>query len=199
MNRRSNKKVPTPTYRANAVIPKSMQRKQDISKKNENRKRTHNLRNGSINKSLPDSTKRNNSVNTNVGRQITIDARELEEIGNSFSLLFNMLEDLKRPVMMSNYSDDTAQQNEDLSIPKDETVFHAIEECVENDPYDPEEEFNRSDDNVLITNKYDSQYNASLAMKDRVKTKATEHSAPEEAEKEWVRNIIYSIFYSYYV
>ncbi|KOB73596.1 Uncharacterized protein OBRU01_10577 [Operophtera brumata] len=167
VNRRSNKKVIIPTYRANAVIPKSMQPKQDSSKKNDNRKRTHNERNGSIKKSLPDSTKRNNSLNTNVDRPITIDAREIQEIGNSFNLLFKMLEDLKRPIMMSNFCEDTAQQNDDLQIPKNEAVIHAVEDCEENDPYDPEEEFNRSDDNVLITNKYDSQYNATLAIKER--------------------------------
>lgn len=175
----------TPSYRAIAVIPKSMQPllNNTNSKKNDSRKRTHNERNGSINKSLPDSTKRNNSLNTNVGRRITIEAHELEEIGNSFRLLFSMLEDLKRPGMM-NYNDNNKQIVENQL--RDETVVHAVEDCEENDPYDPEEEFNRSDDNVLITNKYTSQYNASLKMKDRVKANTSKQSTSEAGENEWV-------------
>lgn len=184
VNRKSGKKVLIPSYRANAIIPISMQ-----DSKIDNRKRTHT---GSFHKSLPDSTKRNNCLNTVAGKR-TID-RELEEIGNSFRLLFKMLDDLKRPLIMGNFIDD-CQQNvtlanatqtvQEIHSPINATV--ADEE--ENDPYDPEEEFNRSDDNVLISNKYDSQYNASIALKDRVKT--VEQSATEGEKNEWVRKVSY--------
>lgn len=157
------------------------------SKKTDSRKRTHNERKGSLNKSLPDSTKRNNSLNTTVGRRITIDVRELEEIDNSFRLLFSMLEDLKRPVMMNNYTEDNQQNVEDIPKNNIDGVIHAVEEYEENDPYDPEEEFNRSDDNVLITNKYDSQYNTSSMVKNSLMAKTSgQPNATEDIE--WVSN-----------
>lgn len=145
-NRRSSKKVIVPRHRANPVIPKMMQQAILI-----NRKRIHNgtpkaIAMQSMNKSSPDSTRKKGTIQT-----VSIDVREIIKIKNTFKTLFKMLEDMKRPVstldQASNESvtekiDNTSQLNQTIEEDKAEASEH--------------EDFNRSDDNVLITNKYNN-------------------------------------------
>lgn len=170
----------TPSHRAPAIIPKIMQ---DALSKNElSRKRAHNgdIRDVSYNKSLPDSTKRNNTSEISA-QTVTIDARELANISNSFRVLFRMIEQLKRPMTQITQTFDspqlavyqntidnnsqlvrtTFQNTIDNTTQVNESVVQAVAESEEPVEYE-NEEFNRSDDNVLITNKYDNQYNASV-------------------------------------
>uniref|UniRef100_A0A2A4K211 BEN domain-containing protein n=1 Tax=Heliothis virescens TaxID=7102 RepID=A0A2A4K211_HELVI len=149
-NRRSSKKIMTPSHRANPVIPKIMQQANML-----NRKRTYDsLKNASINKTIPDSTRKNNQ-NVKGQQNVTIDVRELMNIKNSFQVLFNMLEDLKRPVS----SAVNQSSNDQTSVPfkpEDSHVSYnrSVDELKEDDENSENEEFNRSDDNVLISNKY---------------------------------------------
>lgn len=183
----------TPSHRATPVIPKIMQ--DALSKKNDvSRKRAHNgdNRNASFNKSLPDSTKRNNTTEIN-GQTVTIDARELASISNSFRVLFRMIEELKRP-MTQTFNPiqlEVYQKTLENKPQVNETVVQAIEECEENDEYE-NEEFNRSDDNVLITNKYDKQYNASATMPVNNQYKElvqTTKKGTNTEDSEWVSRI----------
>lgn len=100
VNRRTSKKVIIPSHRANAVIPKKMQNKEANSKKNESgRKRTHNetVRNNSFNKTAPDSTivQQNNKGKSN--KRCTLDIKQLQEIGETFRSLFQIIRELKKP------------------------------------------------------------------------------------------------------
>ncbi|XP_075980197.1 uncharacterized protein LOC142979253 isoform X1 [Anticarsia gemmatalis] len=146
-NRRSSK-VLTPSNKANAVMNMI------------NRKRSHNdstkTGNSSMNKSLPDSTKKNQ----NGAKKVTIDARELKEIRNTFKTLFKILEDMKRPLNANESSTGrTLRVSPELEA-QDTThqsysqlIDESMEDDKENDISD-NDEFNRSDDNVLISNRY---------------------------------------------
>ncbi|CAH0588955.1 unnamed protein product [Chrysodeixis includens] len=158
-NRRSSKKVIVPRHRANPVIPKMMQQAFLL-----NRKRQHNgtpkaIAMQSLNKSSPDSTRKN--LQKGMPQSVSINVNELIKIKNSFKTLFKMLEDLKRPVSMLNQT-----SNETLTGKLDNTsqFNHSMEEDKEE--MSEHEDFNRSDDNVLITNKYNNVKTKNVGKKD---------------------------------
>lgn len=153
INRRTSKKIIIPSHRATPVIPKIMQQANM-----NHRKRKHNdsPKNKFINKSLPDSTRRNTNQN-GVGLQnVTIDVRELMNMKNSFRMLFKMLEDLKRPAsrMMNRSCNEIIQAGLKTQDMTHTPYNQSLEEEEEKEENSENEEFNRSDDNVLITNKF---------------------------------------------
>ncbi|XP_037293045.1 uncharacterized protein LOC115440216 [Manduca sexta] len=155
-NRRSSKKILTPSNKVNAIIPKSMQQSNSI-----NRKRSYkDIGKGTpVNKSLADSTKKHNSSKTETSqKKITIDVRELISIRNSFKALFKTIDDLKRAVVPNFIPDEEKITLDDIIpvVKATDALEETVEEYKELENNDSEE-FDRSDDNVLITNKYDNQ------------------------------------------
>ncbi|XP_026746373.1 early boundary activity protein 2-like isoform X2 [Trichoplusia ni] len=165
-NRRSSKKVIVPRHRANPVIPKMMKHANLI-----NRKRQHNgtpkaIAMQSMNKSSPDSTRKN--LQKGNPQNVSIDVRELIKIKNSFKTLFKMLEDMKRPVsMLDQTSNETVTEKINNTSQFNQSMEEDKEEMSEH------EDFNRSDDNVLITNKYNN-----------VKVTTAKNTGPKDDE--WV-------------
>lgn len=165
-NRRSSKKVIVPRHRANPVIPKMMQHANLL-----NRKRQHNgtpkaIAMQSMNKSSPDSTRKN--LQKGNPQNVSIDVRELIKIKNSFKTLFKMLEDMKRPVsMLDQTSNETVTEKINNTSQFNQSMEEDKEEMSEH------EDFNRSDDNVLITNKYNN-------------VKVTTAKKPVSKDDEWV-------------
>lgn len=143
-----------PTNKVNAIIPKSMQQ----TRNSICRKRTYKdaAANSAVNY-IADSTRKPPIKNNENTEKVTIDIEELISIKNSFRILFKMIDELKRA---------TAPGGEYKANGKsvDLSAINITESLVE--PTDVEnnesEEFNRSDDNVLITNKYKKQHKTQL-------------------------------------
>lgn len=179
-NRRTSRKVLTPIHRPTAVIPKCMLN----NTKNENKKRKVTYRaekNISANKSLPDSTKINTPKNVDPDK-VPINIRELADIRNCFHQLFQMIDELKRPFgfnveQNAMTSHPTSKTPSPIENAKETTMNIDEEQEFENN----ESDFDRSDDNVLITNKYDNNH------------RSTVKTSPQNEKSEWVTFLFFSI------
>ncbi|XP_047535570.1 early boundary activity protein 1-like [Vanessa atalanta] len=178
--RRNSKKVPTPMHRPNAVV-KVLQERQ-INKNNRSLSDTRKRKYREIltnNKSLPDSTRKNVSPPKDAGETININKIEIFKIKASFDELFQMLNDMKSQSKDQNYTgshnrDEVVQVSKSKILDENEVVGNAS--YVEHSDRSQSEESNRSDDNVLITNKY---HKARMSPENQQKTDS-------HKESEWV-------------
>ncbi|KAJ0174559.1 hypothetical protein K1T71_009667 [Dendrolimus kikuchii] len=172
-NRRTSRKVLTPIHRPNAVIPKCMLN----NTKNENKTRKMTVReekNTSANKSVPDSTKINTTKNV-IPEKVPIDIRELADIRNSFHQLFQMIEELKKPFGFNvNQNAMVSVQASETPSPIENTKDTIVDLDEEQEFENNESDFDRSDDNVLITNKYDNNH------------RSTVKTSPQNETSEWI-------------
>ncbi|XP_069361130.1 uncharacterized protein [Maniola hyperantus] len=187
--RRNSKNVPIPVHRPNAVVNvlKERQKNMDSKTNNQSRKRKHKQTQAGK-KSLPDSTKKhlpppNTSVDT-----ISLNKKNILDMKASFDELFKIIHDMKPESERgtSKYFDYTAavQQepiNEDtINVP----VYNNTEAYAESEKSQSEES-NRSDDNVLISNKYSKILEIAEAEAKLQQTLNTEQNAEDEVD-EWV-------------
>lgn len=148
-----------------------------------NRKRA---RNDSLdlsrNISVPDSTRRNNLQNGAGNQKVTVSQSELLIFSEHLTTILKLLHDMTRAT--SSALDQNSNQHvpfpvkvEDMNqTPNNQTVDEDIRE--EGEENSANEEFNRSDDNVLITNKYNNM---------AVKTVQNKGAANDE----WVCTFLY--------
>ncbi|CAH2043920.1 unnamed protein product, partial [Iphiclides podalirius] len=152
-NKRGGKKGPVPAHRPNAIIPNVLQARQTNSLNGKRRYKYidahRNDKRESV-KSLPDSTRKGTPPNDSGkgGRveSVSVNVKDILEIKASFRELFQLLNDLK-PQTAKRASElnriQLASNNDTAGVSDGESDrSHSVES-------------NRSDDNVLITNKYD--------------------------------------------
>ncbi|XP_022122965.2 early boundary activity protein 2-like [Pieris rapae] len=132
--KRRNKKDMTPVHRPNAVVKVLQERKLNA---NQSRKRKHNAIHQHTKSFVTNSTKKTQPKNT-----MNIHLKSVLEIRETFQQLFGMINDLKVKAM-GNIKNETLNHSENTKEKSfDDILSHRSEES------------NRSDDNVLITNKY---------------------------------------------
>lgn len=178
-------KVMKPCHRANAVnvtINNRKRKREDVKKKHDK------SNNGNENKkSLPDSTRKNNSPlpNNQDPETITVKVTDLIKMKECFTELFQMMKEMK-----SYYKGDKTEFNATLknSQPvieseanKNNTLVQYENDGNASDVSVKSDESNRSDDNVLITNKYDN-----IAVKEK-KVLKTQDNNKIDLKEEWVR------------
>ncbi|KPJ18689.1 hypothetical protein RR48_10633 [Papilio machaon] len=146
-NKRANKKGPIPLHRPNAIIPNVLQPRQTniVDKKKRCRYVESANKREIVNKSLPDSTRKNTPPNESIKNA---NIKDILEIKTGFRQLFQMLKDLKtqagfvtRECNGTNKNASVVNHTMDLSEGEESDRSQSVES-------------NRSDDNVLISNKY---------------------------------------------
>lgn len=162
----------TPSNKANAVLNM-------VNRKRPRDETPRGVLNLSMNKSVPDSTKKKAIV----GKQVNIEVQEVLNIKNTFKVLFKMVEVWKRalrgnhkPVVLNEEIEERQRNEEVIDNPENLPEVQAYEDDKENENV-VNEEFDRSDDNVLISNRYS---NAGVRTVQRV----------DNGDKEWVMYII---------
>ncbi|XP_045500768.1 uncharacterized protein LOC123698227 [Colias croceus] len=141
---RHSKKVLTPVHRPNAVVNILQERQMNGNHPNKGRKRKYKEIKDEVNKSLPDSTRKNMFTRPNVlNGTVNVKLRNIIEINATFQQLFTMLNALRPP----------QQANTTFLNEESEVIEKTYDEPEESDRSESEES-NRSDDNVLISNKY---------------------------------------------
>lgn len=176
-NSRSKKRILTPSHRANAVIPEGMQSRSNETK-NTTRKRTYNesIKQTKADKSVPDSTKRDTPCVITL-QNVSIDLNDIIGLKECFRDLFQMVKDMKSLNASENISTKSPERD-------------AIRIDVSNDEKENERsrsvESNRSDDNMLITNKYE-KYVAHKNSPSQNQSNNMPNTA-KAGEDEWVIN-----------
>ncbi|XP_013148133.1 PREDICTED: uncharacterized protein LOC106110775 [Papilio polytes] len=149
-NKRANKKGPIPLHRPNAIIPNVLQPRQTniVDKKKHCRYVDSANKREIVNKSLPDSTRKNTPPNDSIKNGHN-NVKDILEIKHGFRQLFQMIKDLKSQAGFVTM--DINGTNKNTSVVNNETMD--ISDGEESDRSQSAES-NRSDDNVLISNKY---------------------------------------------
>ncbi|CAF4810698.1 unnamed protein product [Pieris macdunnoughi] len=132
--KRRNKKNMTPVHRPNAVVKVLQEQKFNA---NQSRKRKHNAIQHHTKSFVTDSTKKTQPKNT-----MNIHLKNVLEIRETFQQLFGMINDLKVKTM-GTIINETLNNSENVKEKSFDDILSPRSE-----------ESNRSDDNVLITNKY---------------------------------------------
>ncbi|XP_045775018.1 uncharacterized protein LOC123873948 isoform X2 [Maniola jurtina] len=187
--RRNSKNVPIPVHRPNAVVNVLKERQKNMNSKtnNQSRKRKHKETQAS-NKSLPDSTKKylpppKTSVDT-----ININKKNILDMKASFEELFKIIDNMKpeserRAGKYFDYT--TAIQQEPMNEDKINAPVYNNTEAYDETEKSPSEESNRSDDNVLISNKYSKMLEIAEAESKHLQILNTHQNADDEVD-EWV-------------
>ncbi|CAK1587088.1 unnamed protein product [Parnassius mnemosyne] len=155
-NKRGNKRGPVPTHRPNAIIPNVLKQRQTniVGRKRQYKYVDSVQKSEPVRKSLPDSTRKNTPPNDPAKcvrvENLNVNVKDILDIKASFRELFQLLNDLKSQSVKR--LNDLNGNNRNTSIIHNETV--GISDGEESERSQSEES-NRSDDNVLITNKYD--------------------------------------------
>ncbi|VVC90021.1 unnamed protein product [Leptidea sinapis] len=168
IKRRRSKKALTPIHRPNAVVNVLKERFLNGNQTDNNRKRKYKAINETVKKSLPDSTKKTVPINFNASDNF----KNILEIKETFQTLFKMIDDLK-PIgdrKLRVFSDD---MKPNTSYRRVETPLKKVEqeEMQYASDRSQSEESNRSDDNVLITNKYSKAHVPSESANIQLETK----------------------------
>ncbi|XP_013180186.1 PREDICTED: uncharacterized protein LOC106126850 [Papilio xuthus] len=149
-NKRVNKKGPIPLHRPNAIIPNVLQPRQTniVDKKKRCRYIDSANKREIVKKSLPDSTRKNTPPNESIKNGHN-NVKDILDIKSGFRQLFQMIKDLKTQAGF--VSRECNGTNKNTSV-----VNNDIMDISEGEESDRSQsvESNRSDDNVLISNKY---------------------------------------------
>lgn len=163
--RRNGKNGPIPVHRPNAVVNVLKERQNNVNNrsKDQNRKRKYKETRGG-NKSLPDSTKKNLPVPKSSSNTISVNKKNILDMKASFDELFKIIEDMKplserrTPCLdTGNIYLDNAPAAQPVAMDEDITMHNPVynnTEAYDESDKSQSEESNRSDDNVLISNKY---------------------------------------------
>lgn len=144
---RSVRRVLTPSNRVNAVIPRSM-RKNHVTNNNKTRKRKENRNNETPpHFPLKDEEVQSKSVNVN------IKVEDVLAMKNMFKELFNIFKSMRQ--VQHHESINKEKTNQKVFDAQEYDPITPAEVCIDHEmEKSPSEDLNRSDDNVLITNKY---------------------------------------------
>ncbi|XP_032519118.2 early boundary activity protein 1-like [Danaus plexippus] len=167
----NSKKALVPVHRPNAVVNVLKERQINENNRSHNSSRKRKYKEFVHNKSLPDSTRKNPSPSKEVKTEtLSINVKDLLDIKASFEELFRLLNDLKpetgNNTEINSFKDITT--HEKSNIPSYES---------EHSEDNQSEDLNRSDDNVLITNKY---------SKARVISDNSREKQSPNNENEWI-------------
>ncbi|XP_053610672.1 uncharacterized protein LOC128675352 [Plodia interpunctella] len=169
------KRILTPSHRANAVIPEIMQRGKHSTKKPANRKRTYGSTKPINDDKLPDSTKKNMAREI-ILQNVTIDLNDIMEIRECFRDLFQMVKDMSLGqvpcVGNAPVKPDLSNTLTNLPCATDDEKENDRSRSAESD---------RSEDNILISNKY-KNYNGN----DSNNTSNKKSPTPNIPEGEWI-------------
>ncbi|CAH2231599.1 jg14322 [Pararge aegeria aegeria] len=159
--KRRNGKDPVPVHRPNAVVNVLKERQNNLNNRSNGRSRKRKYKETkSGNKSLPDSTKKHLPAPKSSVDTTSIHKKKIMDMKASFKELFKIIDYMKPDTQRrtTKYFDNTTvvqagPLNEVSNIIIENPVYNnteAYEESVKSHS----EESNRSDDNVLISNKY---------------------------------------------
>ncbi|XP_049875754.1 uncharacterized protein LOC126373609 isoform X2 [Pectinophora gossypiella] len=184
-NRRTSK-ILKPSHRANAInaiIAKNRKRTFGNSTHKEQFKNTFDR------KSLPDSTRKNNTPTPNTKSDVvSINVRDIMHMKQCFHEVFKILNEIKPCVSNENSNVSNLSQEkpvkEENNINKMDNTTNVDEGEDDMEASDRSEEFNRSDDNVLITNKYENAMNNNKNSNEKVLAENTTNK--KEKLDEWM-------------
>ncbi|KAJ2945722.1 hypothetical protein O0L34_g563 [Tuta absoluta] len=156
-NRSYSRRDIKPSHRANAVNPNMAKKRKRKTYDTKNEGETSNI---ADKRSLPDSTRANNSPAPGQPSDIvSINVQDILEMKQCFEQIFNILRELRPQVYTTELQNGIDQEVPLQPIVTPVTKYTTHEENVDDeeiDISDRSEDLNRSDDNVLITNKYDN-------------------------------------------
>ncbi|CAH0725641.1 unnamed protein product, partial [Brenthis ino] len=161
VKKRNSKKVLTPVHRPNAVVNVLQERQINGNNRslNDARKRKYYWEIPIVNKSLPDSTQKKVSLSKEATENIIVRRQAILEMKQTFEELFKIINEI-RPVSETQVS--VRNGNMKMKYLDLNTVDPSISKFIVHDSTSDSdcsersqsEESNRSNDNVLITNKY---------------------------------------------
>lgn len=183
VKKRNGKKAPTPVHRPNAVV--NVLQERQINGNNRSLNYTRKRKYGDIpitSKSLPDSTQKKISPPKDAGVKINARQQAILEMKKTFEELFIILNDIRPAcqnqvtVENNNVNGESFEVNTlDPSISKEKTIDPTYDS--ERSERSQSEESDRSNDNVLITNKYH-----------RIQTESRVENQKNTENEEWVSN-----------